>query len=162
MSIVLRPYEVPLLAGLARGDRLRQIADATGTRFKTLDQRRVSLMKRVQVPNGARLIDLAYREGWLAALAPEPREPLVLTDRKTEILHAVAAGMTNAQIARDLGISENTVLDHLKGLYAQLQARTRPHAVALGHQHRHLQPARHATRRLASAHFLPQLLTPAA
>lgn len=164
MATVPLPYELPLLAGLARGHWLHQIAEATGTPFKTLDARRVRLMQRAQVPNGARLIDLAYREGWLAGLAPEPREPLLLTDRKSEILHAVASGMTNARIARHLDISTDTVLSHVKGLYSVLQARTRPHAVALGHQHQLLLPADAATRtrRPATAHFLPPALTSAA
>ena len=52
-----------------------------------------------------------------------------LTARHWELLHLVAAGHTNAQIARRLGISEGTVRTHLENIYRLLQVSSRTAAV---------------------------------
>jgi len=56
---------------------------------------------------------------------PVPR----LTPRQTELLHLVAAGHTNTQIARRLGISEATVRSHLENIHARLHVSSRTAAV---------------------------------
>ena len=56
---------------------------------------------------------------------PVPR----LTPRQTGLLHLVAAGHTNTQIARRLGISEGTVRTHLENIYERLQVSSRAAAV---------------------------------
>jgi DNA-binding CsgD family transcriptional regulator len=52
-----------------------------------------------------------------------------LTVRQRELLHLVAAGHTNAQIARRLGISEGTVRTHLENIYRLLNVSSRTAAV---------------------------------
>ena len=52
-----------------------------------------------------------------------------LTPRQRELLRLVAAGHTNAQIARQLGLSEGTVRIHLQNIYARLQVPSRTAAV---------------------------------
>ena len=52
-----------------------------------------------------------------------------LTPRHWELLHLVAAGHTNTQIARRLGLSEGTVRTHLENIYARLQVSSRTAAV---------------------------------
>jgi len=56
---------------------------------------------------------------------PVPR----LTPRQNDLLHLVAAGHTNTQIARRLGISEGTVRTHLENIYERLQVSSRTAAV---------------------------------
>jgi DNA-binding CsgD family transcriptional regulator len=56
---------------------------------------------------------------------PVPR----LTPRQTDLLHLVAAGQTNSQIARRLGISEGTVRTHLENIYERLHVSSRTAAV---------------------------------
>jgi DNA-binding CsgD family transcriptional regulator len=56
---------------------------------------------------------------------PVPR----LTPRQWELLHLVAAGYTNGQIARRLGVSEGTVRIHLQNIYERLQVSSRTAAV---------------------------------
>jgi DNA-binding CsgD family transcriptional regulator len=53
-----------------------------------------------------------------------------LTARQQELLRLVAAGHTNAQIARRLGVTEKTVGKHLENIYARLQVSSRTAAVA--------------------------------
>ena len=52
-----------------------------------------------------------------------------LTPRQWELLHLVAAGHTNGQIARRLGVSEGTVRIHLQNIYTRLQVPSRTAAV---------------------------------
>ena len=56
---------------------------------------------------------------------PVPR----LTPRHWDLLHLVAAGHTNTQIARRLGLSEGTVRTHLENIYTRLQVSSRTAAV---------------------------------
>jgi DNA-binding CsgD family transcriptional regulator len=57
---------------------------------------------------------------------PVPR----LTPRQNELLRLLAAGHTNSQIARRLGISEGTVRTHLENIYERLGVSSRTAAVA--------------------------------
>jgi len=53
-----------------------------------------------------------------------------LTPRQQELMHLIAAGHTNAKIARQLGITEGTVRSHLEDIYKRLQVSSRAAAVA--------------------------------
>jgi len=57
---------------------------------------------------------------------PVPR----LTPRQKDLLRLVAAGHTNTQIARRLGITEGTVRTHLENIYERLHVSSRTAAVA--------------------------------
>jgi len=52
-----------------------------------------------------------------------------LTPRQWELLRLLAAGHTNTQIARRLGISEGTVRTHLVNIYTRLNVSSRIAAV---------------------------------
>jgi len=56
---------------------------------------------------------------------PVPR----LTPRQNDLLRLLAAGHTNSQIARQLGISAGTVRTHLENIYEKLQVSSRTAAV---------------------------------
>ena len=56
---------------------------------------------------------------------PDPQ----LTPRQKDLLYLLAAGHTNAQIARQLGVSEGTVRIHLQNIYARLRVSSRTAAV---------------------------------
>lgn len=71
---------------------------------------------------------------------PEPAEPQPirtifvpqLTGREYQLLHGMANGLTNDQIANSLGLSVETVKTTAKRLFRRLRAVDRAHAVALG------------------------------
>jgi DNA-binding CsgD family transcriptional regulator len=54
----------------------------------------------------------------------------LLTPRETQILDAIADGLTNKAIARRLGISLHTVKFHVESVFRKLGASTRTEAVA--------------------------------
>ncbi|GAB3849545.1 response regulator [Nesterenkonia populi] len=61
-----------------------------------------------------------------------PREPL--TQRETEVLFAVAEGLSNAEIAGRLFLSEATVKTHVRRILTKLQLRDRVQAVVYVYQ----------------------------
>ena len=64
-------------------------------------------------------------------LASENALSTTLTDRQQEVLHSVSRGLTNADIAKQLGITEIGVQKHLKLIFAKLGAATRTEAVGI-------------------------------
>ncbi len=55
---------------------------------------------------------------------------LTLTERELQVLRGMADGKSNAEIGRDLFVSEDTVKTHARRLFRKLGARDRAHAVA--------------------------------
>ncbi len=75
-----------------------------------------------------------------AAAAPAPL-PDDLTPREADVLRAIAAGQSNAEIATELFISEVTVKSHINHLFAKIHARSRAEAVRYAYDHGLATPA---------------------
>ncbi|SCL19583.1 regulatory protein, luxR family [Micromonospora nigra] len=58
--------------------------------------------------------------------------PVGLTERELQVLLGMAEGKSNAEIGRELFVSEDTVKTHARRLFRKLGARDRAHAVAAG------------------------------
>jgi two-component system nitrate/nitrite response regulator NarP len=67
------------------------------------------------------------------ALKRDPREEL--TAREKTMLLALARGRTNNELAKELGISINTVKFHLRNLYEKLSFKNRSQAIAFYYSH---------------------------
>ncbi len=63
-------------------------------------------------------------------VAEPPRRRVDLTERELQVLRGMADGKSNAEIGRDLFVSEDTVKTHARRLFRKLGARDRAHAVA--------------------------------
>ena len=59
------------------------------------------------------------------------QDPHVLTAREREILQLLAEGMSNADVAGQLFISQETVKSHVRHILTKLEADTRTQAVAI-------------------------------
>lgn len=81
-----------------------------------------------QVHGGHLAFPLAAKRWLLGRSAPPDRNQL--TDREEEVLALVSEGLTNAQIAKRLRVSDNTVKFHLQNLYMKLGVSNRTEATA--------------------------------
>jgi DNA-binding NarL/FixJ family response regulator len=80
-----------------------------------------------KVAGGESFIDPALMPAFLTG---KDREEM-LTAREREILQLLADGMSNADVAQRLFISQETVKSHVRHILAKLEADTRTHAVAI-------------------------------
>ena len=76
--------------------------------------------------------------GWKLAARARPQTfhrndaalaALGLTGQEVKVLERLAAGGSNKEIARDLGLSPNTVKTHVANLYAKLEVSRRTQAI---------------------------------
>jgi Bacterial regulatory proteins, luxR family len=120
------PFHRELLAHCYRPPRQREVlafpaadvADMLGTTTAAVK----SALQRAR----ARLQQVAPDAGQVT----EPGEPEARAlQRQWELLGLVAAGHTNAQIGRRLGVTEGTVRKHLENVYTRLQVSSRTAAV---------------------------------
>ena len=61
--------------------------------------------------------------------------PAGLTKREAEVLHLIARGLTNAQIAEQLVISPVTVNSYLRSIYSKLEVSSRTAAMRYAIDH---------------------------
>lgn len=60
---------------------------------------------------------------------PKAQAALGLSERELEVLHQLAAGRSNKEIARQLQVSPNTVKTHVARLFEKLGAKRRTEAI---------------------------------
>lgn len=129
------PVKVLVLTAFGDGESL-QLAwerEADGFALKT-DPPRQTVAAIRNVAHG----HVVFPRG---ALRPRPQpdpqaNPLSsLSDREREFLALVAEGLTNAQIAERLSVTEHTVKFHLQNIFQKLGAANRTEAARLYHQY---------------------------
>ena len=125
-------------------ERARQVLDAGGQRplRAVVDSDDARHRLRHGLPGAAPLLAAARRRfaelampQWVEELDRFAQElttgyPDGLTARQVEVLRLVAAGLTNAEIAARLVVSEHTVERHLANIYPKIGVRNRAEAAA--------------------------------
>ena len=67
--------------------------------------------------------------GMLEAAQQSSKADELLSDRQVEILQKIADGLGTKQVARQLGITQKTVHNHLNAIYRRLDTQSLTHAV---------------------------------
>jgi DNA-binding NarL/FixJ family response regulator len=136
------PAQVTVLLLTARPEAARVLAGTAGRAWGILplDASTDEILAAVRalgeglwVGAPAMLRDLFQRPSVIELSNPGTAiEPV--TVREMDVLQSIARGLSNKQIALELGISEHTVKFHLSALYAKLGATNRTEAVRIGTQ----------------------------
>ncbi|GAA5184550.1 hypothetical protein GCM10023322_26280 [Rugosimonospora acidiphila] len=126
--------------------RLTGGPDAIRQHLHPLTEPEVSTLLRQAygTPVAAHMVEAAYRSTGgnpyrlTELLATEPRPELAgaLTAREVEVLACLAAGMSNKQVARSLGISIRTVTVHVSNLLRKTRSSSRTEAALWAVRHR--------------------------
>jgi DNA-binding NarL/FixJ family response regulator len=123
--------------------------DAGASGFLLKDVRRDDLVHAVRVvAAGDALLAPSVTRRLIAEFARRrPREPHVqvepeaLTVREREILRLLGRGLSNAEIAETLVVSEHTVKTHVSNVLSKLGLRDRVHAVIYAYESGVITPA---------------------
>lgn len=123
--------DIPMLVfGMQLDLNLAQIALRLGARgFIHAGMTPDQIIRAVAVASEGELV--APRELLTHMLQDDPVHLSVLTSRQQEILAHVAEGLSNAQIAKKLFLSESTIKQHLRAAYKSLGVNNRTEAAKL-------------------------------
>jgi DNA-binding NarL/FixJ family response regulator len=147
-DVVIADIQMPFLNGLQSLPEIRRLSPASRVLFLTaysddetiqavLSARADGLLLKTDPPEqtapairqvmAGQLVFPAAARRWL--FAPRPTLPeIALSARELEVLAVVAQGLTNAQAAQKLHVSENTVKFHLQNIYQRLGVNNRTEA----------------------------------
>lgn len=147
-DVVITDLQMEYLDGLGCLAQIRQICPQTRVLILTaytdgqtmqsvLRSRADGLLLKTDPPEQAvqavrqvmagQLVFPAAARRWLHQ-APAPTPATVLSERELEVLELLAAGKSNAQIAKQLHVSVNTVKFHLQKIYQALDVSNRTEA----------------------------------
>ena len=119
----------------------RSILDALGAGargYLTKDAGRVEIAAALRAAAaGQAVLNPEVQARLLGAVGQSrpPEIPAGLTPREVEVLQAIAAGLSNREIAQQMFVSEATVKTHINHLFAKAQLRDRAQAVHFAFTH---------------------------
>jgi DNA-binding NarL/FixJ family response regulator len=138
----LTQREIDVLRLICRGMTNREIADALATTVAIVKWRTTQMFDKLDVQNRvqavARVGKLVASDPAMKHVAPPRLTPESPKRLERQILHLLAYGLTNAQIAGSLGITTGTVKWYMGELYGKLHVRNRIEMLFRAHQRRWL------------------------
>jgi DNA-binding NarL/FixJ family response regulator len=138
----LRDSKVLILTTFGSQQHVAHALRAGASGFLLKDSTPEQLVHAVRViASGDALLDPAITRELIKRALPSLTEPAVpprfdsLSDRETQVLRLLAQGMSNAEIAGTLVVTEATVKTHVSRLLTKLSLRDRVQAVVAAYQH---------------------------
>lgn len=147
-GVTLMDVRMPGLGGIEATRRLLASHPSAQVLMLTLAEDVDGVARAVNAGARGYLVKDASREELAAAVTyvmsddvpvPAPRRgdapagaPPALTEREMQVLSGMSRGRSNAEIGRELYLSEDTVKTHARRLFRKVGATDRAHAVALG------------------------------
>jgi DNA-binding NarL/FixJ family response regulator len=134
--VVLTTYvdDQSVLEALRAGARGYLTKDASGTEIRQALHQVLDNHAAIDPAVQQHLVDAITNGPTTTERAASPL-PAGLTPREAEVLSLIADGLSNAQIAQRLVVSEGTIKSHINHLLAKINARDRAQAVTYAYQH---------------------------
>ena len=135
--------QVVVLTTYADDESIVSALQAGAIGYLTKDAARDDIARALDAAaSGQAILDAAVQSRLLEALS-SPTRPVAaggefpggLTTREAEVLGLIAEGLSNAEIAGRLFVSEATVKTHVNHVFAKTNSRDRAQAVAFAHRH---------------------------
>ena len=123
----LTQRERQIAALIVRGHTNRQIAAALAIAERTVDKHVERILRKLGLPSRTAVAAWVVENG-LAGI--------VLSSREQEVAILIARGLTNRQIASELGLTERTVDSHVEHILRKLRFRSRAQIAAWAAEHR--------------------------
>jgi len=141
ITTVLPRTQVVILSAYADDESIFAAISAGASGYLTKDSGAEQIRRAIAtVQAGGALLDphvqkrlLEHVRSVSAKRSPEP--PHDLTQREVEVLHLISHGLSNAEIAGRLFVSEATVKTHVNNILAKTHLRDRAQAVAYAFIH---------------------------
>lgn len=135
-----------LRAGLAELTGQPWLADAATAEAMTLVERSGSPLWRARLEEMQSWIGARRRQSWGGRMASQssavaPSLPDGLTAREVEVLHLVAAGRSNRDVAAALFISPHTAANHVRSILQKTSSANRTEAAAYAVRHQLTSPS---------------------
>jgi NarL family two-component system response regulator LiaR len=137
-----QPTVVVLTSATEDEDLVRAMrAGATSYLLKTASAEQVVAAVRDAAAGTANLTPALLTRLTQALHRPRPPDPLErLSPRERDVLHLVAQGHSNQQIAHQLAIGEQTVKTHVSSILTKLDLQDRVQAAIFAHRHQAASP----------------------
>lgn len=125
---VLPVTRVAILTSSEDGAMAAAAVRAGATGFVIKDASPANLVGRLAaVANGDMVLDGRIARN---VVAPSTSTGLTLTDRELHVLHLIAAGLTNQQIATEMNLSPHTIKEYVSRTMRKVDASSRAETVA--------------------------------
>ncbi len=134
------PLRIIVLTTFGLDERARAAVDVGAAGFLLKDASPEFLVSAIRAVHAGTAVaaagDLSALLGETGRTAPPPPTELAsLTERERRVFDCAAEGLSNAEIAARLFLSESTVKTHISNVLAKLGVRDRVQLVVLAHRH---------------------------